>query len=119
MPYANTYYDSEMPADASSGDSKQIVMEGVGLRQEKYPTLNGQGTGVVRRFDKSPNDHMFEDPSAQHIFLNVSGLTREAAIVFDSTKTYDIVITEAEPDPVQTEKPTEALPPVEVAPHTD
>ena len=88
------------------GDSKQIVMEGVGLRQEKYPTLNGQGTGVVRRFDSSPNDHMFEDPAAQHIFLNVSGLTREAAIVFDATKKYDIVISEVAPDPVALPAPS-------------
>jgi hypothetical protein len=82
------------------GDNKQIVLEDVGLVQEKYPTLKMDGSGPVRRFKPSPNDSLFADPSAKHIFLNVSGLTREAAIVFDATKTYDIVISEVPDEPV-------------------
>jgi hypothetical protein len=73
------------------GVSKQIVLE---------------GTGLVERGKQGPNDHMFEDPAAQHIFLNVSGLTREAAIVFDATKKYDIVISEVAPDPVALPAPS-------------
>ncbi len=65
------------------GVSKQIVLE---------------GTGLVEHGATGPNDHLFEDPHAQHIFINVSGLTRAAAIVFDATKKYDVVITEAAPD---------------------
>jgi hypothetical protein len=99
------------------GASKQIVLEGVGLVQEKYPTLNGQGTGVVRRFKSSVNDHLFEDPNAQHIFINVSGLNRAAAIAFDATKKYDVVITESVEEPVATPITDSAAP--ESSDHTD